>query len=332
MPKQLKRHRYFYYMKAIFWSKYGSSEHLKLQELPTPIPKEDEVLIEIKATSVNRSDCAMFYAKPFFMRLMTGLSKPKSGILGTEFSGVVAGLGDGVASFKIGDAVFGLNPDGLCSHAEYMVIDQSAAIALKPSTLSFEEAGACTEGAHYAQNMINKVSLKRGDKVIINGATGGIGSAALQLAKYYGAEVTAVGNTKNLELLKSLGADFVINYEKEDFSKLKGQYNYVFDTVGKSTFFKCKHLLKPTGVYESSELGPYAQNVFLSLIGLVSKGRKVKFPFPTDTNASLFLVKKLMESGQMRPVIDRTYSLEDVGKAFEYVVAGNKTGNVAITV
>ncbi|MFT5885995.1 MAG: NADPH:quinone reductase-like Zn-dependent oxidoreductase [Arcticibacterium sp.] len=318
-------------MKAIHWKKYGSPEHLEFQELPTPIPKENEVLVQIKATSVNRTDCAMFYAKPFFMRLMTGLSKPKSGILGTEFSGIVAGLGGGVEAFQIGDAVFGLNPDGLCSHAEYMVIDQDSAIALKPSKLSFEEAGACTEGAHYAQNMINKVSLKRGDKVIVNGATGGIGSAALQLAKYYGAEVTAVGNTKNLDLLKSLGADFVINYEKEDFNQLKGQYDYIFDTVGKSTFFECKHLLKPTGVYESSELGPYAQNIFLSLIGLVSKWKKVKFPFPKDINASLLLVKKLMESGQMRPVIDRTYSMEDVGKAFEYVAAGNKTGNVAIT-
>ncbi|MFT4733569.1 MAG: NADPH:quinone reductase-like Zn-dependent oxidoreductase [Algoriphagus sp.] len=319
-------------MKAIFWSKYGSPKHLKFQELPTPIPKGNEVLVEIKATSVNRTDCAMFYAKPFFMRLMTGLSKPKSGILGTEFSGVLVGLGEGVASFKIGDAVFGLNPDGLCSHAEYMVIDQDAAIALKPSKLSFEEAGACTEGAHYAQNMMNKVPLKIGDKVIVNGATGGIGSAALQLAKYYGAEVTAVGNTKNLDLLKSLGADFVINYQKEDFTQLIGQYDYIFDTVGKSTFSKCKHLLKPTGVYQSSELGPYAQNVFLALIGLVSKGKKVKFPIPKDTNTSVFLVKKLIESGQMRAVIDRTYALEDVGKAFEYVGAGNKTGNVALTI
>ena len=318
-------------MKAIHWLKYGSPEHLKIHELPTPIPKENEILVQIKATSVNRTDCAMFYAKPFFMRLMTGLSRPKSGILGTEFSGIVAGMGEGVDSFGIGDAVFGLNPDGICSHAEYLVIDAGATIAHKPPKLSFEEAGACTEGAHYAQNMLNKVPLKKGDKIIINGATGGIGSAALQLAKYYGAQVTAVGNTKNLDLLKSLGADEVINYEKEDFTQMKGQYDYIFDTVGKSTFFECRHLLKPTGVYESSELGPYAQNVFLSLIGLVSKGKKVKFPFPTDTNASLFLVKKLMESGQMKPVIDRVYAIEDVGKAFEYVRAGNKTGNVAIT-
>lgn len=319
-------------MKAIIWSEYGSPEHLKLREIPKPIPKENEVLVSVKATSVNRTDCAMFYGKPFFMRFMTGLPKPRSVSLGTEFSGIVEELGSKVNSFKIGDEVFGLNPNGIRSHAEYLVIKQDDAIALKPSNLTFEEAAGCTEGTHYAQNFINKVPIKVGDKVLVNGATGGIGSAVLQLAKYHGAEVTAVGNTRNLELLKSLGADETIDYEKEDFTAMGGQYDYIFDAVGKSTFFKCKPLLKPKGVYQSSELGPWSQNIFLPIIGKFSMGKKVIFPFPIDAKGSVLLVKKLMEEGKMKPVIDRIYPVEKVADAFKYVNAGLKTGNVAIKI
>lgn len=319
-------------MKAIKWLEYGTPEHLKLEEFAKPVPKENEVLIKVKAASVNRTDCAIFYGKPFFMRFMTGLFKPKNMILGTEFSGIIEEVGKGINDFKVGDAVFGLNSNGLKSHAEYLVLSEKEAFDIKPATLSFEEAAACLEGAHYGINMLNKVDLKRGDKVLINGATGGIGSATLQLAKYFGVEVTAVGNTKNLDLLKSLGADKVINYETEDFTKLDTAFDFIFDTVGKSTFFKCKPVLKPKGVYTSSELGPWSQNIFLPVIGKFSGGKKVKFPLPLNTKESVVLVKKLMEIGQMKPVIDRTYKLEEVGDAFEYVFAGQKTGNVAICV
>ncbi|WP_341227141.1 NAD(P)-dependent alcohol dehydrogenase [uncultured Arcticibacterium sp.] len=319
-------------MKAIKWLKYGEPEHLKLEEITKPIPKENEVLIKVKAASVNRTDCAIFYGKPFFMRFMTGLFKPKNMILGTEFSGIIEGVGNGINDFKVGDAVFGLNSNGLKSHAEYLVLSEKEAFTKKPSQLTFEEAAACTEGAHYGLNFLNKIELKPGDKVLVNGATGGIGSATLQLAKYFGAEVTAVGNTKNLELLKSLGADNVINYETEDFTKLDTAFDFIFDAVGKSTFFKCKPLLKPKGVYISSELGPWSQNIFLPIIGKFSSGKKVKFPLPLNIKESVMLVKKLMESGQMKPVIDRVYPIEKVGEAFTYVFAGQKTGNVAIKI
>ncbi|AWV99066.1 NAD(P)-dependent alcohol dehydrogenase [Arcticibacterium luteifluviistationis] len=319
-------------MKAIKWLEYGSPEHLKLEEVPKPSPKGNEVLIKVKAASVNRTDCAIFYGKPFFMRFMTGLFKPRDITLGTEFSGVIEEVGAEVRSFKKGDEVFGLNTNGLRAHAEYLVLSEKEAFAIKPSQLSFEEAAACTEGAHYGLNFLNKVDLKPGDKVLVNGATGGIGSATLQLAKYFGAEVTAVGNTKNLKLLKSLGADIVINYETEDFTKLDIQFDFIFDAVGKSTFFKCKPLLKRKGVYMSSELGPWSQNLLLPIIGKFSKGKKVKFPLPLNIKENVLLVKKLMESGDLKPVIDRIYPLEKVGEAFTYVFSGEKTGNVAIKV
>lgn len=319
-------------MKAIKWLKYGFPEHLKLEEVPKPSPEKNEVLIKVKAASVNRTDCAIFYGKPFFMRFMTGVFKPRDIILGTEFSGIIEEVGSEVKGFKEGDEVFGLNTNGLKAHAEYLVLSDKEAFAIKPSQLRFEEAAACTEGAHYGFNFINKVDLKPGDSVLVNGATGGIGSATLQLAKYFGAEVTAVGNTKNLDLLKSLGADHIVNYESEDFTKLDTQFDFIFDAVGKSTFFKCKPILKPKGVYMSSELGPWSQNVFLPIIGKVSSGKRVKFPLPINIKESVLLVKKLMESGQMKPVIDKIYPIEKIGEAFSYVFTGEKTGNVAVTV
>jgi NADPH:quinone reductase-like Zn-dependent oxidoreductase len=319
-------------MKGIIWSKYGFPEHLKLAKIETLSPEGNEVLVKVKGSSVNRTDCAMFYAKPFFMRIMTGLMKPNRVSLGTEFSRIVEEIGTDVSGFKVGDEVFGLNPNGLRSHAEFLLIKEDWGITLKPANLSFIEAGSCTEGADYALNMLNKVDLKPGEKVLINGATGGIGSTALQLSKYYGAEVTAVGNTKNLGLLKTLGADEIINYEKKDFTKKAAQYDYIFDAVGKSTFGKCKPLLKPNGVYISSELGPWFQNIYFALMSKIRKGKKVVFPVPYDAKTSVFLVKQLMEENKLKPLIDKTYALEEVGDAFKYVSAGQKTGNVAITV
>ena len=324
-------------MKAIVYTKYGSPDVLQVQEVQIPEPKENEVLIRVRAASVNRTDCANLRAKPFIMRFMLGLFKPNKRILGTEFAGDVVKTGDGVTSFSVGDKVFGFDDSVLSSYAEYLVFSAEKGISTMPENFTYQQAGACIEGAHYAYNIINKVELKKGDKVMVNGASGGIGSATVQLLKYYGADITAVCNTKNIELVKSLGAVKVIDYTKEDFTKDPEKYDYVFDSVGKSTFGKCKSLLKPGGVYISSELGPWSQNLFYSLISALlggipgQKGKKVKFPYPPNIKRSVLLVKKLIEEGKFKSVIDRSYPLEEVADAFRYVEKGQKTGNVAIT-
>ena len=317
-------------MKAFICKKYGPPDVLQLKEVEKPAPKENEVLIKIHATTVNRTDCATLRAKPFVARIVTGLFKPKNQILGTEFAGEIEAVGKKVSSFNVGDKVFGLNDMGVGSHAEYMTIAEDKALTTIPENIAYEQAAASTEGAHYAYNFINKVDLKKEHNVLINGASGGIGSAALQLVKYSGASVTAVCGTKNLELIRSLGADKVIDYEKEDFTKDDQKYNYVFDAVGKSTFAKCKPLLHPGGVYMSSELGPMAQNLFFSLVTPIMRKKKVKFPLPLSCKESLLFIKELIEKERFKTVIDRKYPFEQIVEAFRYVEKGQKTGNVVI--
>ncbi len=253
-------------MKAIVWTKYGPPDVLQLKEVEKPIPKDNEVLIKIHATTVNRTDCAMLRAEPFISRFVTGLFKPNKPIQGTEFAGKIEAVGKNVSSFKVGDMVFGFDDNNFGSHAQYMTILEDKALTTIPKNMTYEQAAASTEGAFYAYNFINKVNLKSGQKVLVNGATGAIGSAAVQFLKYFGANITAVCNTKNIELVKSLGADKVIDYTKEDFTKDDQKYNFIFDTVGKSSFAKCKPLLQPDGVYISSELGSMAKNIFFALI------------------------------------------------------------------
>ncbi len=319
-------------MKAIVCPKYGPPDVLQLGEVEKPIPKDNEVLIKIHATTVNRTDCGILRAKPFFIRFFTGIFKPKKLIPGTEFAGKIEAVGKNVASFKIGDKVFGFDDNGSGSHAQYMTILEDKALTTIPRNITYEQAAASIEGAHYAYNFINKVNLKSGQKVLVNGATGAIGSAAVQLLKYFGVNVTAVCNTKNIELVKSLGADKVIDYTKDDFTKDDQNYNFIFDTVGKSSFAKCKPLLQPGGVYISSELGYMAQNVFLALIAPIIGNKKVIFPVPTDCRGSILFIKKLIEKGKFKAVIDRKYPLEQTVEAYEYVEKGQKTGNVVITV
>ena len=323
-------------MKAIVYTKYGPPDVLQLKEIAKPIPKDNEVLIKIHATTVNRTDCATIRGKPFFMRIVTGLFKPKKQIPGTEFAGEIEAVGKSVSSLKVADKVFGFDDQGSGSQAQYMTISQDNGLTTIPRDTTFEQAAASTEGAHYAYNFIKKVNLKSGQKVLVNGATGAIGSAAVQLLKYLGLKVTAVCNTKNIELVKSLGADKVIDYTKEDFTKDEEKYNFIFDTVGKSSFFKCKPLLQSGGIYISSDLGYMAQNVFLPLITPIIKpmigNKKTIFPVPTDIKGSILLIKKLIEEGNFKAVIDRKYPLEQIVEAYKYVEAGHKTGNVVITV
>jgi len=325
-------------MKAIVYTSYGSPDVLRLKEVEKPEPKENEILIRVRAASVNRTDCANLRAKPFIMRFTMGLFKPKKKIPGTEFAGDVVKVGQAVETFKVGDKVFGFDDSVLSSYAEYLVFPANKGIATMPRGFNYQQAGACIEGAHYAYNIINKVELRKDHKVLVNGASGGIGTATVQLLKHFGADITAVCNTKNIGLVKSLGATKVIDYTKEDFTKGSEKYDHVFDCVGKSTFGKCSPILKPGGVYISSELGPWSQNIYYSLISAIlgrmpgREGKKVKFPYPPNIRRSVLLVKKLIEEGKFKSVIDRSYPLEKVADAFRYVEKGQKTGNVSITI
>lgn len=323
-------------MKAIVYTHYGPPDVLHLTDVAKPIPKEHDVLVKVRAATVNRTDCGMLRAEPFIVRFFTGLVKPKSTILGTEYAGEVEAVGKDVTSFKAGDKVFGFSGKTFGAHAEYITARDDSPIATMPVTMTYEEAAPGTEAMHYAWNDIRAAQVKSGQNVLVYGATGAIGSAAVQLVKSLGAYVTAVGNTKNMELLKSLGADEVIDYMKGDYTKIDTTYDFVFDAVGKISYGACKHLLKPRGIYCSTDLGHSAQNPFLALwsvfFGTLPGGKKVIFPIPVNTQKDVLLFKELMEAGKVKPVIDRRYPLEQVADAFRYVELGEKTGNVVITV
>ncbi len=322
-------------MKAIVYTQYGPPDVLQLKELDKPVPKDNEILVKVHATTVNRTDNAMVKAIPIFARIVTGLFKPRKQTPGTEFAGEVEAIGEEVSSLKIGDRVFGFDDLGSRSQAQYLTIREDRALAI-PANTGYEQAAASSEGAHYAYNFINKVKIKQGQDVLVYGASGAIGSALVQLLKYFGVNVTAVCGTRNVELTKSLGADKVFDYTRDDFTKDAQKYNYVFDAVGKVSFFKCRHLLKPDGVYISSDLGYMAQNIFLPVITPIIRpligNKKTIFPFPTDIHGTLSLLKKLMEEGRFKAVIDRKFPLEHIVEAYRYVEQGHKTGNVVITV
>ncbi|MFT6865810.1 MAG: NADPH:quinone reductase-like Zn-dependent oxidoreductase [Cyclobacteriaceae bacterium] len=317
-------------MKAALHQNYGSPNAIEIKEAKIPTPKDNEVLVRVCAATVNRTDCAMLRARPFIMRFVTGFFKPKNQISGTDFAGQVEAIGKAVSTFCIGDKVFGFYDLGTSSHAEYLAFNEQKGIAKIPENITFDQAAASLEGAHYAYNIINKLTIRSGEKVLVNGASGAIGSASVQLLKHLGLEVTAVCNTKNLELMRSIGADNVIDFTKEDFTKTKDRFHYIFDTVGKSTFARCKPLLLSQGVYISSELGPMIQNPFLALITPILGRKKVVFPIPLDIRASVLLIKDLLASKKFIPVIDRSYPLEQISDAFHYVETGQKTGNVLL--
>lgn len=316
-------------MKAAIRSKYGQPEVLSIREVDKPVPRDTEVLIKVLATTVNRTDCAILTGKPFIMHLFYGFFNPKHPTTGTDFAGIIEATGSKVTRFRTGDRVWGFKERGNGTHRQYITIAWNEPLLTIPENISFQQAAASPEGAYYAYGMIRKTPLKQGDHVLVYGATGAIGSALVQLLKYFGATITAVCNTKNIELVRSLGASRVIDHTKEDFTRDDQQYHFVFDAVGKSTFKTCKPLLLPGGSYLSTDLGPGNQNIYLPLTTRFSK-RKVKFPMPADIRGSLELIRELLVSGQFRPVIDREYPLEKIADAFNYVLSGQKTGNVVL--
>lgn len=319
-------------MKAAVFTEYGPPEVLQIKEVAKPSPKDNEVLIKIHATTVNRNDCGFRSTEYFFLRFLMGLFKPKKNILGTELAGVVEAVGKDVTTFKTGEEVFGITGGiRFGAHAEYICLPENAPIATKPANYSMIEAAAVCDGMTMAYTFISKIDFSKGADLLIYGASGSIGTAAVQLAKYYGGKVTAVCNTKNLELVKSLGADKVVDYTVQDFTQDDQLYDVVLDAVGKCSFSQCKKLLKPGGVYFSTDLGPHWENIYLPL--LTSFGpKKVKFPIPQETQELTILFKKIIEEGKYRPVIDKTYPLEQIVEATRYVETQQKTGNVVITI
>jgi NADPH:quinone reductase-like Zn-dependent oxidoreductase len=321
-------------MRAVVYAKYGPPDVLRLEDVPKPVPKDDELLIRVFATTVNRTDCGFLRARPYLVRLFMGITKPKRTILGNEFAGEIEAIGKDVASFAVGQKVFGFDGINLGAHAEYMTTPEKGLVATMPAGMSWEQAAPSTEGAHYALNLIQAAGIAAGQRVLVNGATGAIGSAAVQLLKHLGADVTAVCDTKNIALVESLGADKVIDYTTEDFTRIADVFDVVLDAVGKSSFRRCRSLLKPGGIYLSTDLGFLAQNPILGLITprLGRSTKKVLFPFPHERKAHVILLKELMEAGEFTPVVDRSYPLEQIVEAYDYVEAGMKTGNVVIRV
>ena len=318
-------------MRAAINTKYGPPEVVKLMEVDKPRPKDNEVLIKVYATTVNRTDCGFRSAEYFISRFFSGLFNPKNLTLGNEFAGVIEAKGRDVTLFDIGDRVFGYNDKKFGAHAEYMAMEENEAISTMPSNLTFNEAAPITEGGHYALCDIKAAKVKAGQSVLIYGATGAIGSAAVQLVKFFGASVTAVCNTKNVELVKSLGADRVIDYTSQNFTKINQTFDFVFDAVGKSSFGECKPLLNKKGIYISTELGKNSENIFFALVTPLFSSKRVLFPIPSISIEDVIFLKELAESGKYKPVIDREYRLEQIVEAYKYVESGQKTGSVVVT-
>lgn len=323
-------------MKAVVMKSYGSPDVLEIQEVAKPSPEANEILIKIHATTVTTADTMMRKADPFISRFFLGFNRPKNPITGTGFAGVIEAVGAEVTSFKIGEAVFGETSVKFSANAEYVAIPAEGVVVRKPANITFEEAATMTDGPLTSLNFLKELAkVKPGQSVLINGASGSLGTAAVQLAKAFGAQVTGVSGPNNVELVKSLGADHVIDYSKQDFTQNLGAYDIIYDTVGKSSFSSSKKALKPNGIYLSPKLGfgLLLQMLKTSFIG----NKKALFsatgllPVP-ELRKLIDELKTIIESGKLKTVIDRYYPLEQTPDAHRYVDTGHKKGNVVIRV
>jgi NADPH:quinone reductase-like Zn-dependent oxidoreductase len=330
-------------MKAIVYTEYGPPDVLQLKEVEKPTPKDNEILIRVYATSVNIGDIwarnfkeisPRKFSMPFPLwlpaRMYFGFTKPKVNILGSEFAGEVESVGKNVKQFRKGDQVFGYRGQRMGANAEYLCMAENGLVAIKPANMTYEEAAAIPYGALTALNLLRKVNIQRGQKVLINGASGGIGSAAVQLAKYFGAEVTGVCATPRLEFVKALGADKVIDYTKEDFIKNRETYDLIFDILGKSSFTKCKNSLKRNGIYLLASFK--MKQLFEMLWTSISGDKKVICALSSEAPKDLIFIKELVEAGKIKSIIDRCYSFAQAAEAHRYVENGHKKGNVVITI
>jgi NADPH:quinone reductase-like Zn-dependent oxidoreductase len=316
-------------MRAVVYDRYGPPEVLRLQEVEPPVPGEDEILVKVRATTVNRTDTGLRSAEFFISRFFTGLLRPKRRILGMEFAGEVEAVGAAVTEFEVGDHVFGVKGAG--AHAEFLCIRASGPVAHKPSGMSFEEAAAVCDGAALALACLRKAGSLVGRDVLVYGASGSVGTAGVQLAKHFGANVTAVCNTKNVELVRSLGADEVVDYRQEDFTRNGKTYDVVFDAVGKHSFRRSRRSLRAGGTFVDTDPGFMWHLPLLALLTRWIGSKKVSMGMTRYSKQDVLLLKELIEAGKYRAVIDRRYSLEDVIEATRYVETGEKTGNVVLT-
>jgi NADPH:quinone reductase-like Zn-dependent oxidoreductase len=320
-------------VKAVVYDRYGPPDVLRIEEVERPVPEQDEVLVRIRATGVTRSDAHLRAGTPFVSRIASGLLRPKRRILGHEFAGEIEAAGSAVTEFAMGEHVFGALPYLALktgAHAEYVCVPERFPIVRMPDRLRFEEAGAICDGALLTLNCLRPAGRLEGKRILVYGASGSMGTAGVQLAKHFGAHVTAVCNTRNVELVRSLGADEVIDYLQEDFSRNGQTYDVVFDAVGKHSFRRCKHSLNPGGLYLPTD---GFRNVALWLWHKRFGDRKVVFELPPRMRKEdVVLLSGLIEVGEYRPVIDRAYPLEDVVEAHRYVETQQKTGNVVLTI
>ena len=318
-------------MKAVIYTKYGSPEVLHLKEVEKPIPRANEVLIRIYATSVTSGDVRMRKADPWFVRLMLGLTRPKITILGVVLAGEIEAIGKDVTLFKEGDPVYGMTIKHFGAYAEYKCLPEDGILALKPVSLTYKEAAAMPFGDTTALHFLRKAKIKAGQKILIYGASGAVGTSAVQLSKYFGAEVTGVCSTANVAMVKSLGADKVIDYTKEDFSKNGEVFDIIFDTVGRSPFSTSVKSLKKNGYYlrvVHMALSPVIRGLWVSL----TSGKKVIGGVANVKAKDLVFLNNLIEAGHLKPVIDKSYPLEEIVEAHQYVEQGHKKGNVVITI
>lgn len=323
-------------MKAIEYNKYGAPEVLQVIEVEKPSPKPNEVLVKIHATTVTATECNFRTGKPYMTRLFTGFSKPKLKRLGEELSGEIVEIGNAVSQFKVGDMVFGTAGPKFGANAEYLCVPEDGVLVKKPENLTFEEAAASVDGFLTALPFLRDTGkIKKGQSVLINGASGSVGAAAVQVAKYYGAIVTGICSTSNLELVKSIGADEVIDYTIEDFTKSGKKYDIIFDTVGNLSFSNAKKALTSNGTFLEAAIGlGIIPNVICSSIFGKKKAQiaATGLRAPKERTKDLVLLKKLMEEKIIIPVIDKTYPLEEISKAHSYVDLGHKKGNVVIRI
>jgi NADPH:quinone reductase-like Zn-dependent oxidoreductase len=320
-------------MKAIVYKKYGSPDVFEPSDVEKPTPEANEVLIRIFATTVTTADCMMRRGDTILSRILLGLIKPKNKyqILGTEFSGIIEAAGSKVKKFKPGDEVYAFRGFGTGCYTQYKCMNENGSLAIKPSNMPFEEAASVVDGATSALFFLKeKANIQPGQKVLINGASGSIGSFAVQLAKYFGAEVTGVCSTKNIELVKSLGADKVVDYTKEDFAKTGETYDIIFDTVGKSSFANCRKALKSNGKFVVTVMT--FKVILQSLLTKIGSKRKLIFAMSLNKTEALNFIRTLIEEGRLKAIIDRKYPLEELSAAHEYVEKGHKKGNVVIIV
>ncbi|GIH93941.1 NAD(P)-dependent alcohol dehydrogenase [Planobispora siamensis] len=318
-------------MRAAVYTRFGPPEVLTLRQVPKPEPRKDEVLIRVRAMTVTSAECAMRRGEPLWGRVVLGFFRPRAGMrrLGTELAGEVEKVGAGVTRFRPGDEVFGFTGFRLGANAEYVCLPQRASLAPKPVNASFEEAAAAVDGASTALYFLRKAGARGGRRILVYGASGSIGTYAVQLAKHFGAHVTAVCGPRNTALVTELGADEVIDYTKEDYSRSGAVYDIVFDTLGKTSFSRARAVLTPAGRYVATT---GLHNTFLSLGMSLSRGRRVVTGMSVEKNEALIFVKELVETGRLRIVIDRRYPFEQLAEAHRYVETGHKSGNVVITV